>query len=84
MGKCFLRRLYNANVGIKAPHHSVHITQEFLTWFNGVTLIRPRPTLSSEDIHLYTDSCKTGYGGTLERDYIHEYFSVHWLQYSIK
>ena len=62
-GRPFLRRLYDATIGIKKPHHFVKLTADmkkdlniwsnFLSCYNGVTIIRPRLELNSSCL-LYT------------------------------
>ena len=94
VGKCFLRRLYNATIGIKKPNHYINVSSEmkedlslwytFLRNYNGITIITPRNVINSCDIHLYSDSCKYGYGGTFEDEFICGSFPIVWHKFSIE
>ena len=79
-GKPFLRRLIDCTIG-KSLAHFVSLTSEdkldlvmwkdFLSQYNGVTVIRQTPIINSTSINLFTDASKIGYGGT---------FGTFWVQ----
>lgn len=64
--RAFLRRLYDATMPLKKPHHMLRVTREiredllvwlqFLQEFNGVTYIPEKLWFSNEDLHLFTDA----------------------------
>ena len=92
-GRCFLRRLYDTTIGKSNPNCLVFLTDEvkqdlhlwlsFLCSFNGKSLLVDRSLAVSPDIHLYSDSSKTGYGGTFMGKYILGLFPSTWQEYSI-
>ena len=83
-GRCFLRRLYDLTIGKKLPHKIIRITDsakedlkiwhDFLDHFNGRTMLSVKTIEDSETLHMYTDSSKTGYGGTFRKKYIQGVF----------
>ena len=94
VGKCFLRRMYNATIGITKPYHYIRITKqikedlllwkEFLDKYNGITIIKPREKVDSISLHMFSDSCKTGYGGTFGNWFIQGSFPSSWEKFSIE
>ena len=74
-GRAFLRRLIDRICGVSSGFHRVRITQgmkedlkmwiKFLVSFNGTCMFSQPKWLCDEDLHLYSDSCKRGYGATL-------------------
>ncbi|KAK3106899.1 hypothetical protein FSP39_002409, partial [Pinctada imbricata] len=63
--RAFIRRFYNAMIGLTKPHHHVRITylhpdlrlwQSFLNDFNGVTYFQESEWSSDSTLHLFTDS----------------------------
>jgi len=54
------------------------VWKTFLCHYNGITLIKPLSETSSEQIHLYTDSSKLGYGGTYQSHFICGPFPEAW------
>ena len=83
-GRAFCRRLINATIGIKKPHHKIRVSGDmkkdlnmwlqFLTSYNGVTLISDPSWFSNTELHLYTDSAGGPSGG------FGIYFAGHWSQ----
>ena len=74
-GRAFLRRLINLTIGVQSSHH-IRITSEaradlstwleFITSFNGVTLLVKQIWVTSDTINLYTDaSGSIGYGAVM-------------------
>ena len=61
-GRAFLRRMHDATIGIKKPHHFIRIThgirhdltlwQAFLSHYNGITIISRPPVSDSASLHL--------------------------------
>lgn len=72
-GRAFCRRLINATMGIKKQHHRIrvtaeikhdlHIWQQFLANFNGVTVISNNIWLADTHLQLFTDSAGGGERG---------------------
>ena len=56
----------------------------FLKLYNGITIITPKESMTSSDIHFYSDSCKTGYAGVFAKDYICGSFPENWHNHSIE
>ena len=93
-GRCFLRRLYNGTIGKTSPHSRILITDcmkadlkiwlEFLESYNGKSIISPLPVASSQELHFYTDSSKSGYGGTFNKSYILGIFPTAWKALDIQ
>lgn len=79
-GRAFCRRLINATIGVKKPHHRIRVSaamrQDLLVWqnfladFNGVSIIFEENWFDNEQLELFTDaSCSIGFGA---------YFQGHW------
>ena len=93
-GKSFLRRMYDATIGVANPNHFIRITkpikEDLLTWkkflseYNGITLISVAEKFDLKSLHMYTDSSNSGFGGTFMRKYISGYFPNSWKDYSIQ
>lgn len=93
-GRPFLRRLYDATIGVKYPHHFVSLSknvkadlymwQTFLNNYNGITIISKYDTLNSTDLHLFSDSSKLGFGGVYGTNYIYGPFPQSWHDYDIQ
>jgi len=94
VGKCFLRRLHNATIGMKTPYYLIKITdcmredlmlwKHFLENYNGTTFIHYKPKITSYEVNMYSDSSKKGYGATLDKEYLCGTFPDIWLQESIE
>ena len=63
VGKCFLRRMFDATIGIVKPYHYIRITKqieddlvlwkEFLLHYNGITIIKAREEVNSISTYGY-------------------------------
>ena len=94
VGKCFLRRMYNATIGVTRPYHHIRLTRQvkedmliwkdFLLNYNGVTLIKPRESVDSTSLHMFSDSCKYGFGGTFGHHFFQGSFPSSWQTFSIE
>ena len=94
VGKCFLRRLYNATIGVEKPYHYIKINEyikkdltmwkTFLDNYNGIAFIHHKPSINSNDTHLFTDSSKTGFGATYDKDFLCGTFPEYWQAQSIE
>jgi hypothetical protein len=72
-GRAFCRRLINATIGIKRPHHhirvSVAIKSDLLVWlsfldaFHGVSVIKNQFWVNNQTLQLFTDSAGGEAGG---------------------
>ena len=72
-GRAFCRRLINATMGIKKPHHKLRVSKNmkadlnvwlsFLNKYNGVTLISRREWRTNMELELFTDACGGEKGG---------------------
>lgn len=93
-GRPFLRRLYDATMGVKQPHFHLRITEELradlLTWqqfldhYNGVTIITPSIVDNSSELSLLSDSSKIGYGGVFGTHFIYGSFPLAWQKFDIQ
>ena len=93
-GKPFLRRLYDAMCGLRKPLTRITITnemiadmnvwREFLSVYNGTTIIACVPEVTSNSIHLYSDSSKCGYGGVYLSHFIYGHFLLSWRESDIQ
>jgi len=94
LSSVILRRLHDATIGKLNPAHSINITESmdkdlemwelFLSSYNGKTIISTMPSFSSKELHMYSDSCKAGYGATFGDEYLCGKFPVVWQEYSIE
>ena len=93
-GRPFLRRLYDATIGLRrkdqilllsdAMKSDLKIWKEFLSNYNGITLISIPISFSSLDIHLYSDSSLKGFGGVYGTRYIYGSFPRSWQKLDIQ
>lgn len=58
--------------------------KEFLTNYNGITIIKNRENVDSVSLHMFSDSSKTGYGGTFGNNFIQGLFPSEWQNLSIE
>jgi len=94
VGKCFLRRLYDATIGISKPFHYLRLSADmkqdltiwatFLQHYNGISFISEKDTFTSSDNHIYSDSSSIGYGATFSDEYIYGSFPTNWKDFSIE
>ena len=92
-GRAFLRRLHDITIGIKKPHHFIrlnratksdlHMWLQFLTHYNGRSILYPPSTSNSAALHFYSDASKTGYGAAYGTDWIHGLWPSSWTSYNI-
>lgn len=92
-GRCFLRRLYNLTANRSNPNSPVPLPPwakddlstwaKFLSVFNGRNLYLYLWTGNSLDLRMFTDSCKTGYGGTFRSHFIQGLFPQNWQSFNI-
>ena len=87
-GRCFLRRLHDLTIGKSNPNSQVGIPtwaredliywKAFLDLYNGRNLYHFLWRGTSEDLHFFTDSSKSGYGGTFGSHFIQGVFPPDW------
>ena len=92
-GRCFLRRLHNLTSHKNNPNSLIPIPPwakedlslwiSFLSRFNGRALYNFAWLGDSSSTHFYSDSSKTGYGGTFFSHYIQGTFPPSWQQLNI-
>jgi len=92
-GQAFLRRMYDLTINVKHGHYKVRLTKtvkqdlvvwhKFLNYYNGITIIKMSPALTSEILNLYSDSSLTGYGAIFGKKYIAGIFPRTWAKFSI-
>lgn len=93
-GRAFLRRLYDLTRYINNPNHFVRITmtakkdlkmwKTFLHDFNGTAMMLPNDWLTSEVLHLYTDSAQSiGFGIVFGTHWAHGTWPEHWTSMNI-
>ena len=71
-GRAFLRRLIDITCGVRSNFHRVRITNgvredlkmwlTFLTSFNGTCMFVQPKWLTGENVEMFSDSCRTGFG----------------------
>jgi hypothetical protein len=93
-GRPFLRRLINATIGVKAPHHFVKLNKgikrdlevwlNFLDSFNGRCFLADSLLSSATQWQLFTDASATvGYGAVLGNQWFQGIWSDWWKQQNI-
>ena len=93
-GRAFLRRMHDATVGKTSPLSRVRLSpgvredlklwREFLAHFNGRGLLSYGDTLSSGDLHMFSDSSLSGFGATLGTHFIVGIFPASWAGLDIQ
>ena len=93
-GRAFLRRLIALTRGLTRPFHHVRLNGEakndmdawlmFLDQYNGCTLLREEIWITSNKLHLYTDSAgSVGYAAVLGKKWFRGEWPYHWKTLSI-
>jgi len=93
-GRPFLRRLIDLTIGINQPHCHIRLNKmsradldtwdSFLQNFNGRSIFLERLWVTSEQLHLYTDSSRTiGFGATLNKDWFAGEWPTNWKSFDI-
>ena len=93
-GRPFLRRLISLTIGVQKPYYYIRITQsarhdlqtwdQFLSDFNGKSLLLPHRWKAEQHLRLYTDaSGSIGYGAVLGNKWFHGSWDGQWLTQSI-
>ena len=92
-GRCFLRRMYNLTIGKKSPKSKVilnsevlddlKIWEEFLSYYNGITIISERKAMSPNQNNICTDASSWGFGGTFEHQWIQGEWPSQWQKLNI-
>ena len=93
-GKTFLRRLHDLT---KRKHNNNQIIKvsksakldlttwvTFLSYFNGKALLTSKVKLTSEEINFFSDSCESGFGAVLGKEYIQGVFPPKWKHRGIQ
>ena len=93
-GRIFLRRLINLTIGKKHPATRINITDglrddliiwlQFFKQFNGKAIIEEKKFTSSNSLHMFTDSCKQGFGGCFRNKFIEGKFPESWQGFDIQ
>ena len=91
-GRAFLRRLIDRTCKIKSKFHRVRVTEEMKLdlkmWLKFLVECKSAKFIANDwmlfpDLHLFTDSSKGGFGGTLGSAWIYGKFPVDWKKYNI-
>ena len=87
-GRPFLRRLYDLTKGAVNPCKKISIDDDaksdlkiwlsFLNNYNGRSIIYKKPVHESDDLHFFSDSSKTAFGGQFGKDWIHGFWPEKW------
>ena len=87
-GRCFIRRLHDLTIGKTKPNtvivlplwakEDLQLWKSFLTTFNGRALYNFVWKGTSDDLHLYSDSSKSGFGGVYGSHFIQGKFPENW------
>ena len=67
--------------GIRAD---LHVWLAFLKECNDITFIPEPSILTSSTLHMYSDSCKLGFGATFGTEYMYDAFPLVWQNYDIQ
>ena len=91
-GRAFLRRLIDRTCNVQSKFHRVRVTNDmkldlkmwlnFISECNSVKFI-DTDWILSPDMHLFTDSSKKGFGGTLDTAWFAGEFPVAWKGHNI-
>ena len=92
-GRCFLRRLIDLTIGTSNRWHHITLKSqaradmaawlEFLQGFNGKTMFIEETWISSQVLHLFTDSSSLGYGSVLGSRWLYGDFPTLWKDFNI-
>lgn len=92
-GRSFIRRLIDATRGVTRPSHHIRIDagmradlviwKEFVGNYNGVTFFREEQWISSNQLALYTDSSKLGFGAICGTKWTFGEWPALWKHYHI-
>ena len=93
-GRSFLRRLFHLSKKATRPRHFIRITNDarldlyawldFLSNFNGITLLKQRRWVTSAKLHLYTDAATSaGYGAVLGNNWVSGLWPDDWKAFHI-
>ena len=85
--------MYDLTTTVKLGHEEVHLSEGiiedleawtlFLKHYNGITIFREKIKCTSDDIHLYSDASKRGYGAVYGANYIVGLFPEPWQSLTI-
>lgn len=94
-GKAFLRRMINLlpKTRLYKPHWKIRIHRsskqdltiwrDFLLYYNGITIIKQTPILTSNAVNIYTDASGWGYSGTFNGEWFQGKWPAHWSIHDI-
>ena len=92
-GRAFLRRMYDLTKRVQKPHHFLRLNREvksdlemwlqFLSNFNGTTIIRTPSFADSDTLHMFSDASKQGFGATFGTHWIHGPWPKDWASQDI-
>ena len=93
-GRCFLRRLHDKTVGKSSPSSKILLDSEtkedlktwqlFLSKFNGRNLLAFSNVWSSSELHMFSDSSKSGYGASFKTKFFYGDFPMSWTSLDIQ
>ena len=93
-GRCFLRRLHDKTVGKTSPSSKIILDDEtkedlktwqlFLAKYNGRSLLAFSNVCSSSELHMFSDSSKSGYGATFGKKFLYGEFPKSWATLDIQ
>ena len=93
-GRAFLRRMIDLAIGVKKPHHHIHLSSgaksdlmlwlRFLEDFNGRSFFFGDVWETSQAIQLYMDSAGSiGFGAVFGRHWFYGSWPGHWKTYNV-
>jgi hypothetical protein len=95
-GRAFCRRLIDATCNIRKPHHKIRVTKSmredikvwlnFLSEYNGVTVITDNAWASNETLELFTDSAggqNRGFGIYFQGKWVQKCWPKEWEEMGI-
>ena len=87
-GELLLRRLHDLTIGIQKPHYFIRLNKDtkddlqmwlkFLSFYNGITMIRPLQIVDSNSLHMFSDASKVGFGATYGTQWIQCRWPTNW------
>lgn len=93
-GRCFIRRIYDAMSGLKAPYQKCMLSEatreDLRLWFtffdsyNAMELYAPRSAIAFHTHNVFADASDAGYGATIGGHYLYGTFPDSWNSYDIQ
>ena len=93
-GRPFLRRMYDLTINVKNLNCKIRLSvtikedlciwKEFLRSYNGITIISPKTFVNSNELHLFSDSSKSGFGAVFGSRYLYGSYPPAWKNLDVQ